>query len=71
MVQGSVFLGMGVGAVAALAWALSGGSLLMAFCLYSLVGTLSVLGMAAIAFLQAEAAEEAQRLGGDGLTPAE
>jgi membrane protein implicated in regulation of membrane protease activity len=51
MLLGLIFAGMAVGAVVAGLWLLAGGSLAVAFALYSLVGTAVVLAAAVLSFL--------------------
>ena len=51
MFLGLLVVGMTIGAAAAGAWVYSGGSLLLAVVIYSLVATSVVLGLAILSFL--------------------
>jgi hypothetical protein len=54
MVLGLLFFGIFIGAAASGAWLLAGGSLLFAVVIYSLVGTMVVLGFALLSFALSE-----------------
>ena len=68
---GLVMAGMGLGAVAAGVWIVTGGSLLIAFAIYSLVATAFVLGAAIVSFLFSELPEAVEPAASDVGYPAE
>jgi len=71
MVLGFLVAGMGLGAVAAAAWLLAGGSILFALVLYSLVATACILGAALLTFRLSERKTSETCATAETLRPAE
>ena len=71
MMIGLVLAGVALGAASGGVWILAGGSILVAFALYSLVGTLVVLGTAVCWFIISESAKADDRQLAGALQPSE